>query len=81
MHYAKDLWVPLFTGPGYRCLWCIFFLTQGGAMKCIPVQEAVGLRLCHDITQIIPGKSKWAAFRRGHVVTPGDIDHLLRLGK
>jgi molybdopterin biosynthesis enzyme MoaB len=50
-------------------------------MKCIPVQEAVGLRLCHDITEIIPGKSKGTAFRRGHVVTPGDIDHLLRLGK
>jgi molybdenum cofactor synthesis domain-containing protein len=50
-------------------------------MKSIPIQEAVGLRLCHDITEIIPGKSKGTPFRRGHIVEPGDIDHLLRLGK
>ncbi|MDR0826731.1 MAG: molybdopterin-binding protein [Desulfovibrio sp.] len=50
-------------------------------MKCIPTREAAGLTLCHDITEIIPGKVKRAAFRRGHVVRPEDIEHLLRLGK
>ena len=38
-------------------------------MKLIPVQEAVGQVLCHDMTQIIPGEFKGARFRKGHVVT------------
>lgn len=50
-------------------------------MKCVPVKEAIGLRLCHDITEIVPGKTKGPAFRRGYVVTEADINHLLRLGK
>ena len=31
-------------------------------MKCIPVQEAVGSILCHDITQILPGEFKGRRF-------------------
>ncbi len=50
-------------------------------MKRISVNEAVGLALCHDITEIVPGQVKGAAFRRGHVVRPEDVPHLLRLGK
>ncbi len=50
-------------------------------MKEVPVQDAVGLILCHDITEIVPGEKKGAAFRRGHVVREEDIPHLLRLGK
>lgn len=50
-------------------------------MRCIPVQEAVGLTLCHDITEVIPGGRKGPAFRRGHVVRREDIDRLLSLGK
>lgn len=50
-------------------------------MKCIPVQEAVGQMLCHDITEIVPGKCKGPAFLRGHVVREEDVEHLLRLGK
>lgn len=50
-------------------------------MKSIPVEEAVGLVLCHDVTEIVPGKKKGAAFRRGHRVRQEDIEHLLRLGK
>lgn len=49
-------------------------------MRSIPVQEAIGLRLCHDITEIT-GTCKGTAFRRGHVVTAADVPHLLRLGK
>jgi molybdenum cofactor synthesis domain-containing protein len=41
----------------------------------------VGLTLCHDITEIIPGSKKGAALLRGHVVREEDIEHLLRLGK
>ena len=50
-------------------------------MKSIPVEEAVGLVLCHDVTEIVPGTKKGTAFRRGHRVRAEDIEHLLRIGK
>ncbi len=50
-------------------------------MKAIPVEEAVGTVLCHDITRIVLGESKGPAFRRGHIVTPEDIPLLLDIGK
>ncbi|MDR1045332.1 MAG: molybdopterin-binding protein [Candidatus Adiutrix sp.] len=50
-------------------------------MKSIPVDQAVGLVICHDITEIVPGRHKKAAFKRGHVVRAEDVPHLLRLGK
>ena len=50
-------------------------------MKKIPVEKAVGMILCHDITQIIPGKYKGPAFRRGHIVQKGDIEKLKKKGK
>ncbi|NMM63974.1 molybdopterin-binding protein [Clostridium sp. P21] len=50
-------------------------------MKKIPTEQAVGTILCHDITQIIPGKIKDRAFKKGHIVTEEDIPVLLSLGK
>ena len=50
-------------------------------MKLIRTQDAVGHVLCHDVTQIIRGVTKDAAFRKGHVVTEEDIPVLLSLGK
>jgi len=50
------------------------------AMKAVPVQEALGMVLCHDVTQIIPGHFKGPAFRRGHIVQPDDILRLLDRG-
>lgn len=50
-------------------------------LKVIPVEEAVGMKLAHDITEIVPGKHKGPAFRRGHVIHPGDVNKLLDLGK
>lgn len=47
----------------------------------VPVEEAVGLRLAHDMTRIVPGEFKGAAFRMGHVVTKEDIPLLLDMGK
>ncbi len=46
-------------------------------MKVIPVQDAVGMVLCHDITQIIPGRFKGPAFRKGHVLREEDVPQLL----
>ncbi|MCK4308370.1 MAG: molybdopterin-binding protein, partial [Candidatus Atribacteria bacterium] len=50
-------------------------------MKKIPVEKAVGMILCHDITQIIPGKFKGPAFRKGHIVRSEDIEKLKKIGK
>jgi hypothetical protein len=47
----------------------------------IPVDQAVGTRLAHDITEIRPGEFKGPSFRRGHKIEPQDLNHLLRLGK
>lgn len=50
-------------------------------MKVIKTEDAVGQVLCHDMTQIIPGKYKDARFRKGHIVTEEDIPVLLSMGK
>ncbi len=50
-------------------------------MKEIRTEEAVGHVLCHDMTQIIPGVTKDARFRKGHIVQPEDIPVLLSMGK
>ncbi len=52
-----------------------------GVFKTIPVKEAVGTVLAHDITEIRQGEFKGRAFKKGHVVREEDIEHLLRLGK
>ncbi len=49
--------------------------------RIVPVHDAVGMVLCHDITEVLPGKSKGRAFKKGHVVEPADIEKLLNLGK
>jgi molybdenum cofactor synthesis domain-containing protein len=50
-------------------------------MKIVPVREALGMVLCHDLTRIIPGEFKGPAFRKGHVIESDDIHHLLDMGK
>ncbi len=50
-------------------------------MKSIRVQDAAGMVLCHDITEIVPGKFKGPSFRKGHVIQNSDIEKLRDLGK
>lgn len=54
-------------------------------MRELPVAEAIGTVLCHDITQIIPGagpdRCKGALFKKGHVIRPEDVERLLDVGK
>ncbi|MGC8493913.1 MAG: molybdopterin-binding protein [Syntrophobacteraceae bacterium] len=50
-------------------------------MKMVSVQEAVGSILCHDLTQIIPGRCKGPAFKKGHILQQEDISKLLDMGK
>jgi molybdenum cofactor synthesis domain-containing protein len=50
-------------------------------MKQVPVEEAVGMLLAHDMTEIIPGESKCAAFKKGHRIQKEDVPRLLKMGK
>ena len=54
---------------------------SGLGTKIIPVSEAVGTVLSHDITEIRPGEFKGRAFKKGHIVRKEDIEHLRRIGK
>ncbi len=49
--------------------------------KTIPVTEAVGTVLAHDITEIKPGKFKGRALKKGHIIREQDVRYLKRLGK
>ena len=51
------------------------------AFQTIPVQDAAGMTIAHDMTEIIPGKFKGPAFKRGQKVSAGDICRLMRMGK
>ncbi|MDH4619688.1 molybdopterin-binding protein [Brevibacillus sp. AY1] len=50
-------------------------------MREVPVREAIGMMLPHDMTQILPGEFKGRLFKKGHVVTAEDIEPLLSIGK
>jgi len=50
-------------------------------LKEVSVYDAIGMRLAHDLTQIIPGEFKGRLFKKGHVVTEEDIPSLLDIGK
>jgi hypothetical protein len=50
-------------------------------VRTIPVKEAVGMVLAHDITEIKQDDFKGRAFKKGHIVREEDISHLQRLGK
>ncbi len=47
----------------------------------VSLEEAIGFPLAHDITEIVPGEFKGAAFHKGHILKVEDLDHLRRLGK
>lgn len=50
-------------------------------LKKIKLEDAVGTKLAHDITEIRPGEFKGPAFRKGHTVCNEDLCHLQKLGK
>lgn len=50
-------------------------------MQLVPVQEALGMVLGHDMTEIAQGKSKCVAFKKGHIIKKEDIPRLLNMGK
>lgn len=50
-------------------------------MRKTRVEDAVGQTLCHDMTAILEDGFKGVKFRRGHVITEGDIPELKKIGK
>ena len=47
----------------------------------VKIEDAVGMILSHDVTEIIPGERKGPAFRKGYKIRQADLCHLQRLGK
>ena len=50
-------------------------------LKKIKLEEAVGTKLAHDMTEIRPGEFKGAAFHKGHTVCNEDLCRLQKMGK
>ena len=50
-------------------------------MDTVRTEEAVGMVLGHDITEIVPVKFKGIAFKKGHIIKEEDVEKLLRIGK
>lgn len=51
------------------------------ACRIVPVEEAVGLTIAHDMTRIEPGQFKGPEFAKGHLIAPGDICRLQQMGR
>ncbi|GIP39979.1 molybdopterin-binding protein [Paenibacillus sp. J31TS4] len=54
---------------------------QPPLLREVRVEDAIGLVLAHDLTQIVPGRFKGRLFRKGHVLQEEDIPALLDIGK
>jgi len=50
-------------------------------LRKVPLEEAVGKPLAHDVTRISPGEFKGPEFSRGYVVRPEDLCRLQQMGK
>ncbi len=50
-------------------------------IEAVPVREAIGKVLLHDITRIVPDLFKGPHFKKGHLITENDVEALLDLGK
>ncbi len=50
-------------------------------MRKVAVEDAIGMIIGHDMTQMIPGKFKGPRFKKGHVVREEDIKVLKSMGK
>ncbi len=49
--------------------------------EAVPVDQAVGMVLPHDITEIVKDSHKGRLFKKGHIIQPEDIPRLKRIGK
>ena len=54
---------------------------QGQAPHVVPVEEAVGKTVAHDMTRIDPGQFKGPEFKAGQRISVGDICRLQQMGR
>jgi molybdenum cofactor synthesis domain-containing protein len=50
-------------------------------MEKVKIEDSLGMVIGHDLTKIIPGEYKGAAFKKGHIVNEKDIYELKKIGK
>ncbi|MGL1862981.1 MAG: FmdE family protein [Pseudodesulfovibrio sp.] len=50
-------------------------------LRAVPVEEAVGKKALHDMTEIVPGESKGPITSAGETLDVGDVCRLQRIGK
>jgi formylmethanofuran dehydrogenase subunit E len=50
-------------------------------LRAVSSEEAVGKRVLHDMTLIVPGAGKGAAFTQGQRITVGDLCRLQQMGR
>lgn len=55
--------------------------TDAPFLTAIPVEDAVGIRVLHDMTVIVAGESKGPAFKRGQIIDADDICRLHKMGR
>lgn len=55
--------------------------TQTPELCATPAEEGIGCKILHDLTEIIPGESKGAVFKKGHTIGAGDLCRLHKMGK
>lgn len=56
-------------------------IISSSLLREVRVEDAVGMVLAHDLTQILPGQFKGRLFSKGHVVASEDIPKLKDIGK
>lgn len=49
--------------------------------KIMDVEDSVGSILAYDLTRIVPGEFKGAAFKKGHLIKPEDVAMMKSMGK
>jgi len=55
--------------------------TDRPSLSVVSIEKAEGKELLHDMTRIMPGKEKGAAFTKGQIVSAGDICRLQKMGR
>ncbi|MBI5845322.1 MAG: trehalose-binding protein [Deltaproteobacteria bacterium] len=56
-------------------------LQEAPELSPVPVENALGKRLLHDVTEIEPGVSKGPAFLKGQIIEAGDLCRLQKIGR
>ncbi len=54
---------------------------EEGRLRSVPVERAVGKHALHDMTRIVPGKSKGPAFSAGQQIGSADVCRLQQMGR